>query len=62
MLKKGAPADLALIDPDAPFVLDPEKLHSRARNTPFEGRRFQGYALMSLVGGERVFDRSKEAG
>jgi len=60
-LTKGAPADLVLIDPDAPFVVDPDKLHSRARNTPFEGRKFQGHAAMTFVGGECVFERSAEA-
>jgi dihydroorotase len=58
-LKKGAPADLALIDPDEPFAVDPEKLRSRARNTPFEGRHFQGRAQKTYVGGECVFDRAK---
>jgi dihydroorotase len=61
VLAKGAPADLVLIDPDAPFVVDPDKLHSRARNTPFEGRRFQGHAVMTFVSGERVYDLSAEA-
>ncbi len=56
-LAKGAPADLLLIDPDAPFVVDPDKLHSRARNTPFEGRKFQGQAMKTFVGGECVYDR-----
>ncbi|MDE2266683.1 MAG: dihydroorotase [Alphaproteobacteria bacterium] len=56
-LAKGAPADLVLIDPGAPYVLDPDKLHSRARNTPFEGRKFQGWATKTYVGGECVFDR-----
>jgi dihydroorotase len=59
-LAKGAPADLVLIDPDEPFVVDPEKLHSRARNTPFDGRKFEGRALMTFVAGECVFDRRKE--
>jgi dihydroorotase len=58
-LKKGAPADLVLIDPDEPFAVDPEKLRSRARNTPFEGRRFLGRAQKTYVGGECVFDRAK---
>lgn len=59
-IRKGAPADLTLIDPDVPFVLDPDDLHSRVRNTAFEGRRFQGRATMTFVGGTPVFDRSKE--
>jgi len=61
VLAKGMPADLVLIDPDAPFVVDPDTLHSRARNTPFEGRKFEGLALKTFVGGECVFDRSAEA-
>ena len=61
VLAKGMPADLVLIDPDAPFVVDPDKLHSRARNTPFEGRKFEGLALKTFVGGECVFDRYTEA-
>ena len=56
-LAKGAPADLVLIDPDHPFVLEEKMLHSRARNTAFEGRKFQGWALMTFVDGERVFTR-----
>ncbi|GAA0539177.1 dihydroorotase [Rhizomicrobium palustre] len=57
-LEKGAPADLVLIDTDAPYVVDPSMLHSRARNTPFKGRKFQGRAVKTFVGGECVFERS----
>jgi dihydroorotase len=59
-LAKGAPADLVLIDPDEPFVVELSDLHSRARNTPFDGRRMQGRAQRTFVGGECVFDRRKE--
>jgi len=59
-LEKGAAADLALIDPDVPYILEPSDLHSRALNTPFEGRRFMGRALATFVSGECVYDRSKE--
>jgi dihydroorotase len=58
-LAKGAPADLVLFDPEEPFIVDADKLHSRARNTAFEGRKFQGRARMTFVGGECVFDRGK---
>jgi len=53
-LKKGAPADLILFDPDEPFVLDPETLHSRCKNTPFDGARLQGRVHMTMVGGRIV--------
>jgi dihydroorotase len=60
-LAKGAPADLVLFDPEIPFVVDADDLHSRARNTPFEGRKFQGRAQMTFVGGLCVFDRARDA-
>jgi len=60
-LAKGAPADLTLIDPEAPFTVDPAKLHSRTRNTPFQRRMFQGLAVKTFVGGECVWDRSAGA-
>jgi dihydroorotase len=59
-LAKGAPADLVLFDPDAPLVVNAAALYSRARNTPFEGRKFQGRVRMTFVGGACVFDRAKD--
>lgn len=58
LLVKGAPADLALLDIDHPFVLEERMLHSRARNSAFEGRKFQGWAVMTFVAGECVFKRA----
>ncbi len=54
-LTVGAPADLVLFDPDAPFVLDRFKLNSKSKNTPFDGARMEGRVLGTWVGGERVF-------
>jgi len=59
-LAKGIPADIVIFDPDEPFVLKADTLHSRAHNTPFDGRRFQGRVHMTYVGGERVFDRTTD--
>ena len=56
-LAKGAPADLVLIDPDEPFVVEHARLLSRTRNTAFDGRKFSGRAQQTFVGGERVFSR-----
>ncbi|AUH34595.1 dihydroorotase [Paracoccus tegillarcae] len=54
-LATGAPADLVLFDPDAPFVMDRFSLLSKSKNTPFDGARMQGKVLGSWVAGERVF-------
>ena len=54
-LSPGAPADLVLFDPDAPFVLDRFTLESKSKNTPFDGARMQGRVIGTWVGGERVF-------
>ncbi|NDU99489.1 dihydroorotase [Pseudoroseicyclus tamaricis] len=54
-LQAGAPADLVLFDEHAPFVLDRETLHSKSRNTPFDGARLQGKVRGTWVAGERVF-------
>jgi dihydroorotase len=55
-LAKGAPADLVLFDPDEPFAVDSARLHSKARNTPFEGRTFQGCVHRTYVDGVCIFD------
>ena len=54
-LAVGAPADLVLFDPDAPFVLDRFKLRSKSKNTPFDGQRMEGKVLATFVGGVQVF-------
>lgn len=54
-LSQGAPADLILFDPDAPFVLDRFALLSKSKNTPFDGARMQGRVLGTWVGGRSVF-------
>ncbi|MFT4715485.1 MAG: dihydroorotase [Paracoccaceae bacterium] len=53
----GAPADLVLFDPDAPFVLDRFALKSKSKNTPFDEARMQGRVLRTFVGGEQVFQK-----
>jgi dihydroorotase len=51
-LTVGAPADLIRFDPYEPYVLDPAKLHSRCRNTPFDEARMEGVVKLTLVAGE----------
>ncbi len=56
-LAVGAPADLVLFDPDAPFVLDRFTLRSKSKNTPFDGARMEGRVLGTWVGGAPVHSR-----
>src|SRR5512141_1479094 len=39
-LRAGSPADIIVIDPDTPWVLDPADLKSQCKNTPFDEARF----------------------
>jgi dihydroorotase len=50
----GAPADLVLVDIDAPIQIVAEKLHSKSKNSPFDGRRLQGEVLLTMVDGRIV--------
>ncbi len=54
-LAVGAPADLVLFDPDAPFVMDRFALLSKSKNTPFDGQRMEGKVLATYVAGAQVF-------
>ena len=54
-LEAGAPADLVLFDPDAPFIMDRFKLLSKSKNTPFDEARMQGRVRATWVGGRQVF-------
>lgn len=51
----GAPADLVLFDPDAPFLMDRFRLRSKSKNTPFDGARMEGKVLRTFVAGTQVF-------
>ena len=53
-LAAGAPADLVLFDPDAPFVMNRFKLRSKSKNTPFDEARMQGRVLGTWVAGKKI--------
>jgi dihydroorotase len=55
-LRPGTPADVVVIDPDVPWVLDPHELKSKCRNTPFDEARMQGRAVRTVVAGRTVYE------
>ena len=54
VLRVGAAADIALIDPDRPWVVDSRKMAASAGNTPFDGQPVQGRATALFKGGARL--------
>ncbi|MBV8302810.1 MAG: dihydroorotase [Acidimicrobiia bacterium] len=51
---EGAPANLTVIDPAAVWVVEPDRLASRSRNTPYAGRKMTGRVRHTLLRGEPV--------
>jgi allantoinase len=60
-IAEGLDADLAVWDPEARFVVEPEQLHQRHKLTPYAGRVLSGTVLTTFVRGERVWDRNRLA-
>jgi dihydroorotase len=50
----GRPANLCVIDTAATWVVEPERMASRSRNTPFAGRTLTGRARHTVLRGEPV--------
>ncbi len=50
----GAAANLCVIDPEATWTVDPARLASRSRNTPFAGWTMTGRSRHTIVAGEAV--------
>ena len=51
-IKEGLPADLAVVDLSASYVIDPEKFKSKGKNTPFKGYKVYGKVVYTIVDGD----------
>ncbi len=54
-LAPGAPGDVAVIDPDARWTVDPEAMLSKGRNTPLAGAELTGRVVATVCGGRVVW-------
>lgn len=52
----GAPADLVVFDPAAPFAVSAATLKSQGKNTPFLGRELSGRVACTIVAGNVVYE------
>jgi len=58
-LRAGAPADLVLVDPNTRYTIDPSRLRSKSRNTPFAGRPAEGRVVMTVCEGRVVHEHAE---
>jgi len=55
-LKEGFKADLVAVDLKREYLIDSSKFHSKAKFSPFDGKRVKGKPVKTFVGGRLVMD------
>jgi dihydroorotase len=55
-IQKGARADLTLIDLNSEWTINSQKFYSKSKNSPFDGFKVKGRAVMTVVGGKVVYE------
>ena len=55
-IKVGAAADLVMFDLNEPWQIKVDKLRSKSRNAPYDGRPVQGRVLKTWINGRIAFD------
>jgi len=55
-LREGRRADVTVLDPEVPWILEQEALRSKSHNTPLLGRESLGRPVMTIVGGQIVYE------
>ena len=48
-------ADLVLVDLDTPWTVKAAEMHSKSRNTPFEGAELYGKVCLTVKGGRVTY-------
>jgi dihydroorotase len=58
-LSEGAAGDVVLVDPAAKWTVEPERLRTKSRNTPFRGRVVEGRVLLTACEGRIVHEHEE---
>jgi dihydroorotase len=58
-LKKGAPADIVVFDPNTSWTFEREDIRSKSQNTPFLGYSLTGRVLLTIREGKIVHERKE---
>lgn len=55
-VKEGSIADLTVFDADYEWIVEPQKLHSKSKNSVFKGEKLKGRAIYTITDGNIVFE------
>ena len=55
-LSVGKPADIMLFSPDEEWIVNPDKLHGKSKNTPFKNMTLTSKVKLTICGGRIVFN------
>jgi dihydroorotase len=58
VLREGAVADLAILDPEYSYIVKAEEMKSKSKNSPFINWSMKGINVMTMVGGRIVWERN----
>ena len=54
-LKAGTPANITILDPDREWIVDSRNFASKGKNTPYDGYKFKGKIMVTIVNGGIVY-------
>jgi dihydroorotase len=57
-ISEGSMANLTLVDPNRTWTVEPERLRTKSKNTPFLGQSVKGMVLATIVDGAVAFEAS----
>jgi dihydroorotase len=52
----GVPADIVLLDPDATWMVEPERFASKGKNNPLGGVTLRGAVVLTIAAGRIVYE------
>ena len=58
-LAPGALGDVALLDPNAAWTVEPATFASKGKNTPLGGRQLRGRVVATIFGGRLVHETDR---
>jgi len=56
-IKEGAIADLTIFNPEIEYTYEKESIVSKAKNTPFIGKKLKGQVEYTIVSGDIKYSR-----